>query len=123
MRRALLLAGVAAALAVPAASAMPAPAAALRVAKAHVVAGYRIGALQSVVSLRSVRDPRWALVDGYYGKPKRSSGPGLWAVWLRLSAGRWVVRYSGLDARAIRPPARLKVPCDLRPAFAEPSCR
>lgn len=122
MRRVLVAAAVAGALAVPAAFAKPAPPAAVSVAKAHVVAKYGLGGLKSVVSLRSVRDSRWALVDGFYGKPRRASGSGLWAVWLKQSSGRWVVRYSGLDGKAIRPPVRLKVPCDLQPAFSQPYC-
>ena len=58
--------------------------------------------------LRSDRDPRWALVSGGDGRE-------LWAVWLR----------DGEIAVAARDPEHFDpraVPCDLRPAFSEPSC-
>lgn len=118
------MAVLAATLALPAAAAQrgPAPAAAVAEAKRHVVARHGIGGLKDVHSLRSRRDPRWALVDGFYTRPKRASGPGLWAVWLRLGGGRWAVRYSGLDGKAVQPPARIGVPCDIQPAFSEPLC-
>ena len=122
MKRALALVIFAGCLVVPAASARPAPAAAVTAAKSHVLAKYGIGGLQSVVSLQSRRDTRWALVDGYYGKPRRASGPGMWAVWLFRSPAGWVVRYSGLNGKALRPPARLNVPCDIQPAFSQPYC-
>lgn len=117
---ALALAGASAAGAAPSA---PAPPAAVRAAKLHVVARHHLAGLKDVFSLRSRRDPSWALVDGFYSKPKLRQGPGLWATWLHLAGGRWLVAYSGIGPRAIGPPARLRVPCDIRPAFSEPSCQ
>jgi hypothetical protein len=58
--------------------------------------------------LRSKRDPSWALAAG--------AGPNnLWAIWLRDGE----VEVSATDAAGFDPPA---VPCDVRPAFSEPSC-
>lgn len=96
-----------------------APAGAVRVAKQHVTARLRVSGLTSVFSLRSRRDPRWALVNGFYQRPRPR---GMWAVWVRLRAGRWTVAYAGLRARAVNPPKSANVPCDIRPAFSEPSC-
>ncbi len=125
VRRALLLATLAAALAAPAASAAPAapaPLEALATAELYVVKHLKIGGLKDTHSLRSRRNRSWALVDGFYTKPKRASGPGIWAVWLQLRKGGWVVRYAGIDRKATQPPARLGAPCDIQPAFSEPFC-
>jgi len=100
------------------AASAPAPTSAVRVAKQHVVARLHISGLSGTFSLRSRRDPRWALVDGFYAKP----GRGLWAAWLRLRDGRWRVVYAGLNTRASKPPRSAGVPCDLWPSFSEPSC-
>lgn len=122
MRRVLVLAVLAAALAVPSALALGVPPAVVSTAKAYVVAKYGIGGLKDVHSLRSRKDPRWALVDGFYTTPKRAAGPGIWAVWLQLSGGRWVVRYAGIDRKASQPPIKYLVPCDIQPTFSEPFC-
>lgn len=89
------------AVAVPAATAE-------RVARAYVRRRYRLPATGRVTVLRSRRDPRWILVDG-------GSGRRLWAVWLR---GQDVV-VAAAHPRRMNPS---RVPCDLRPAFSEPSC-
>lgn len=121
--RGLAVLGLAALLAgAPAADAKPASTPAVRVATAHVSSRHGIGGLRDIVSLQSRVDPRWALVDGYYSRPRRSTGPGPWAVWLFRTSAGWTVRWSGIDGRAFRPPARLKVPCDIQPAFSQPYC-
>jgi hypothetical protein len=124
----LLLVGLlaVAALAVPAGgtagSGTRAPAAAVAAAKRHVLARFRgISGLYDVAGVRSRRDPRWALVRGGYS-PRGEARDGIWAAWLRRADGRWRVVYAGLDTRAKSPPARAGVPCDIRPAFAEPRC-
>ena len=96
----------------------PAPDPAVRAAEG-AAARHRIGELEETFGLRSRRDPRWALVGGFYARPAPG---GMWAAWLRLERGRWRLVYAGRDRRAIEPPRRASVPCDVRPAFAEPSC-
>lgn len=100
--------------------AAPAPKQAVQVAKQEVVARWHLGGLSSAIGIRSKIDPRWALVDGFYKRPRPG---GLWAVWLQLKEGRWRVAYAGIDERAVEPPGRLKVPCDIQPAFSEPLCQ
>jgi hypothetical protein len=118
-----VVAAVLALLAAPAASAKrPAPAAAVRTAKAYMIATRHVGGLQSIVGLRSARDPRWVLADGYYAKPRRAAGPGMSAVWLFRRGSARVPRYAGLNGRALRPPASLRVLCDLQPALSQPYC-
>lgn len=68
---------------------------------------------RSEYSLRSKRKPSWALVTG-------RGSDGLWAAWVqRTSRGRWKVRY--FRTRGTFMPGR-RVPCDIKPAFSEPSC-
>jgi hypothetical protein len=111
-----------AALAVAVALLAPAPPAARAVAKAHVVARFHISGFRDLFSVRSRRAPSWVLVGGFYTRPKPAQGAGIWAVWLRFQNGRWVIRYAGINRRAVDPPAALRVPCDIQPAFSEPSC-
>jgi hypothetical protein len=111
-----------AALAVAVALLAPAPPAARAVAKAHVVARFHISGFRDLFSLRSRRASEWVLVGGFYTRPKTVHPPGMWAVWLRFQGGRWTVRHAGLNRRAIDPPVRIGVPCDIQPAFSEPSC-
>ena len=67
------------------------------------------GALARNVTLRrSRRAPRWAIATGAKGRT-------LWVVWLRDGA----VVLATKDVKRFNPPS---VPCDLRPAFAKPSC-
>ena len=63
---------------------------------------------EQITLLRSRVDSSWALVDG-------NDGSKLWAVWLRDGK----VEVASSDAREFDPPS---VPCDVRPAFSEPSC-
>jgi hypothetical protein len=69
---------------------------------------------RSDFSLRSRRDRAWALVTGAGSGQFR-----LWAAWVqRTRRGTWKVRY--FRRRDFEPGRR--VPCDIRPAFSEPSC-
>lgn len=108
----------------PLRAAAPAPQPAVVVAKRHVAERWGLGGFRDVFSVRSERNPRWALVNGFYALPKRPGGPRPWAVWLRLRdttwRGAWRVMYAGKDAKAAEPGG--PVPCDIRPAFSEPSC-
>ena len=63
---------------------------------------------RNVTLRRSGRNPRWAIASGTQGRR-------LWVVWLR--DGRVVLATT--DTRRFNPPS---VPCDVRPAFSEPSC-
>lgn len=63
-------------------------------------------------SLRSHRNRRWALVDGF------TTADRPWAVWLRFNGRRWIVKSGGVD----RTTARVSVPCDIANAFSEPAC-
>jgi hypothetical protein len=101
-------------LALPANAASPGP---RTVALAHVSKRLHLTGVSGVVTLRSRVDRRWTLVDGYYRKPGKG---GLWALWLKQRSGRWVVVYGGTNDRADAPAG--KVPCDIWPAFSEPSC-
>jgi hypothetical protein len=101
------------ALALPAGSAAPGP---RTVALAHVAKRLHLRGVNSVVVLRSRINKRWTLVDGYYRKPRLGS----WALWLRLSSGRWRVVYGGADRKGTAPAG--KVPCDIWPAFTDPAC-
>lgn len=68
---------------------------------------------RSTFSLRSQRRRSWALVTG------GGHGVRIWAAWVqRTPRGRWRVRY--FRRRDFSPGRR--VPCDIRPAFSEPSC-
>jgi hypothetical protein len=111
-----------AAFAVAAALLAPAPPAARNVAKTHVVKTFHVSGFRDIFSVRSRRAPSWVLVVGFYTRPKPAHPPGMWAVWLRFRNGRWIVRYAGLNRRAIDPPVRIGAPCDIQPAFSEPSC-
>ena len=63
---------------------------------------------KDVTLVHSRRKPRWALASGTYGRTP-------WVVWLR--DGR--VALATTDADRFNP---IAVPCDVRPAFSEPSC-
>lgn len=110
------------ALAVALALVAPAPPTAVRIAKVHVTKRFHIAGFRDVFSVRSRRAPAWVLVGGFYARPKPAQGAGTWAVWLRFRGGRWIVRYAGINRRGVDPPAAVGVPCDIRPAFSEPSC-
>jgi hypothetical protein len=101
------------ALALPANAAAPGP---RTVAIAYVKNRLHLRGVNSVVVLRSHRNKRWALVDGYYKKPHFGS----WALWLKKRPARWVVVYGGADKKATAPAG--KVPCDIWPAFTDPAC-
>ena len=122
MRRlALLATAFALTTAVPASSVLAAkvPSAAVKIATATARARFHTTRIVSVFSLRSRRDSRWALVDGFATARDRP-----WAAWLHRDTNRWTLRY--FDTRAPFQPGSNKhgrVPCDLYPAFSEPSCR
>ncbi len=97
----------------------PAPSVAVTAAERYVSVRYRLAGLEDTFTLRSRRDPRWVLAEGAYARPR--SG-GLWAAWLRRAGGRWRVVYAGANRGGLEPPAGLRVPCDIRPAFSEPAC-
>jgi hypothetical protein len=59
------------------------------------------------------------LVSGRHSRPLPG---GRFAVWLVFYDQRWIIKHAGLDAKATTPPRSLGVPCDIRPAFAEPAC-
>ena len=61
-----------------------------------------------VTLVRSRRKPRWAIASGTYGRTP-------WVVWLRDGK----VALATTDAKRFDP---IAVPCDVRPAFSEPSC-
>ncbi len=64
-------------------------------------------------TLRSEADPAWSLVTGAYGRR------GLWAAWTRRTAAS-SHRVAVFRTRNFDPGGR--APCDIRPAFSEPSC-
>ena len=95
------------------AAAETAPRAAKRAAKQRAVAHFGSSTgIKITFSIRSERNRRWALVDGTKSERR------LWAAWVRRSdSGRWVVRV--FRTHRFDPAG---VPCDITPAFSEPSC-
>lgn len=99
----------------------PAGAAKQRAPKAAIVAAferaiYHYATPEKVrlsVSLASHVDRRWSLVTGNYGRR------GLWAAWVRRTSGG---RYRVMVFRTRNFDPGTTPPCDIRPAFAEPSC-
>ena len=88
-------------------------------ASARASAAFHTSQVRAEFSLRSRRDPLWALVDGTATSRHR-----LWAAWLHLdSRGAWDVRYF-MTTAPFEPTsvAHGRVPCDLVPAFGEPRC-
>ena len=63
---------------------------------------------EDVTVVRGRRNPRWAIASAAEGRT-------LWVVWLRDRE----VRLATKDLKRFDPPS---VPCDVRPAFSEPSC-
>jgi hypothetical protein len=103
-------------LAFPAAApAAKAPRGAIRAAELRAQAVFDVPERpRSDFSLRSRRNRSWALVTGGGSGRVR-----LWAAWARRTKrGAWKVRY--FRTRNFEPGRR--VPCDIRPAFSEPSC-
>jgi hypothetical protein len=96
-----------------------APAKAVTTATRYVTGRYGLTSISGVGSMRSRCRNAWALVSGFY---RKLGTGGTWAGWLRLEDGYWIVKYAGLDAQGLVPPASLRVPCDIRPAFSEPAC-
>ena len=90
----------------------------MRVAKVHVRGRFGITGLHSVSALRSARNHKFALVAGHFRQPVRR--PDLWVVYLRVRPGGWRITYAATGFRAIEP--KVRVPCDIWPPFAEPSC-
>ena len=91
----------------------PAPPAAIAVALARARRHYALdGTIRVEVTLRSQLRPAWALVTGSHG------ARGLWAAWVRRSAGAY--RVETFRTRDFDPGTA--PPCDIRPAFSEPAC-
>lgn len=113
MRRTLLTSLLVALLALPAgAQAAKAPSAAVKAAERRATSVFDAPRrLRSDFSLRSRRSRSWALVTGFAARP--------WAAWVHRRKGHWRVRY--VRTRGSYMPSR-RVPCDIRPAFSEPSC-
>jgi hypothetical protein len=68
--------------------------------------------IRVTVTLRSQLRPAWSLVTGAHG------ARGLWAAWVRRSAGAY--RVETFRTRDFDPGTA--PPCDIRPAFSEPAC-
>ncbi|MHB1837506.1 MAG: hypothetical protein ACYCXW_21385, partial [Solirubrobacteraceae bacterium] len=114
-----IAAGLSSVVDVTPALATKAPPAAVGVALNAARARFHTIDVHAEFGLRSKRDPRWALIDGFAGAKKR-----LWAAWLRQDRKRWTLRY--FDITAPFEPASSahgRVPCDLYPAFSEAVCR
>ena len=99
-----------------------APRVAVDVAKKRASRHYGGARVNATFSLRSSRDRRWALVDG-----RRSGGRTIWAVWVRKdSRGTWrAIYFTDRAHRGAYQPRREdrgRVPCDITPAYSEPSC-
>lgn len=110
----LLVLAVAVAVVPARAAAQRAPKGAIVAAVAHAIYHYPTPEkVRLSVSLASRVDRRWSLVTGNYGRR------GLWAAWVRRTpAGRYgVVVFRTRDFDPGTAP-----PCDIRPAFSEPSC-
>lgn len=113
----MLVASVGFADSAPAASEPPVSAAVTK-AKTHVAARFSVGGLYSVRGRRSSRDASWAVVTGYFRRPR--ARPNWWAVYLRARGGSWKVVWSGKGFAAAEP--RVRAPCDIWPPLSEPSC-
>jgi hypothetical protein len=80
-----------------------------RTAAEHARNTFRLPVTSDDVTLvRSRRKPRWAIASGTYGRTP-------WVVWLRDGK----VALGTTNAERFNP---IAVPCDIRPAFSEPSC-
>ena len=80
-----------------------------RTAAEHARDRFRLPVTSEDVTLvRSRRKPRWAIASGTYGRTP-------WVVWLRDGK----VALGTTDPERFNP---IAVPCDVRPAFSEPSC-
>lgn len=102
-----------------AAAGKSAPPKAVITATRYVTGRFGLNGVANVRSRASRRKPAWALVTGSYRRPPPG---GRFAVWVLLYDGQWLVKHAGLDGDAASPPASLRVPCDLRPAFGKPAC-
>jgi hypothetical protein len=91
----------------------PAPPEAIAAALVRARRHYAVDRTTRVhVTLRSQLRPAWSLVTGSHG------ARGLWAAWVRRSAGAYGVE--AFRARDFDPGTA--PPCDIRPAFSEPAC-
>jgi hypothetical protein len=91
----------------------PAPPGAIAVALTRAHGHYAADRTIRVhVTLRSQLRPAWSLVTGSHG------ARGLWAAWVRRSAGAY--RVETFRTRDFDPGTA--PPCDIRPAFTEPAC-
>jgi hypothetical protein len=80
-----------------------------RAAAEHARNTFRLPVTSGDVTLvRSRRKPRWTIASGTYGRTP-------WVVWLRDGK----VALGTTNAERFNP---IGVPCDIRPAFSEPSC-
>ena len=89
----------------------------LRLAERFARSHLHLARLSSVESVRSRRDPRWALVDGLSRQSRHSSA---FALWLHDRSGRWAVAKTARGDAVGRP--RSGVPCDLARAFSHAPC-
>lgn len=95
------------------------PDSAVKEAKRYVKEHFNLSKIEGSTSIvRSHRDRKWAGIAGTY--PKKGTS-GLWAVWLKLTNGRWRVKHAGIDDDIIGTNFK-DVPCDIEPAFSEPYC-
>ena len=91
----------------------PAPPGAIAAALARARRHYAVDrTIRVEVTLRSQLRPAWSLVTGSHG------ARGLWAAWIRRSAGAYDVET--FRTRDFDPGTA--PPCDIRPAFSEPAC-
>jgi hypothetical protein len=95
---------------------LPTPAA--KRAVTYLEATLHLVGLRGVRSFRSHRNPRWFVVDGFYGRPGTG---GAVAVWLQQTAHGLAVRGVARGRAVAR--ARAGVPCDLAYAFDRSRCR
>jgi hypothetical protein len=91
----------------------PAPPGAIAAALARARRHYAVDrTIRAEVTLRSQLRPAWSLVTGSHG------ARGLWAAWVRRSARAY--RVETFRTRDFDPGTA--PPCDIRPAFSEPTC-
>jgi hypothetical protein len=91
----------------------PAPPGAIAAALARARRHYAVdGTIRVEVTLRSQLRPAWSLVTGSHG------ARGLWAAWIRRSAGVYAVET--FRTRDFDPGTA--PPCDIRPGYSEPAC-
>ena len=94
------------------------PTPAVKRAVFYLEATLHLAGLRELRSVRSRRNPRWYVVDGFYRRP---GAGGAIAVWLQQTAHGLAVR-GVARGRAVKR-ARAGVPCDLAYALDTSRCR